>query len=86
MHTMTSDLQRAIAISKEQIEQTLMGIVKKAQRAMDINGGEGYPLTYTHSEVNGIGSDYDNLVKLVHEMNTYTRVLASYGDTKGQDN
>jgi hypothetical protein len=82
MNTMTKDLERAIAISKEQIEQTLMGIVQKAQRAMDMNGGEGYPLTYTTSEVNGIGSDYDNLIKLVQEMNTYTRVLNSYGDTK----
>ena len=82
MNTMTADLQRAIAISKQQIEQTLICIVQKAQRAIDINGGEDYLLTYTHSEVNGIGSDYDNLVKLVQEMNTHARVLAYYGDTK----
>jgi dihydroorotase len=80
MNNMTKDLHTAVKISKEQIEQTLMRIVKKAEAAMQINGGEGYPLTYTTSEVNGIGSDYEELIRTVQEMNAYLRVLNTYGE------
>ena len=79
MNNMTQDLQTAVQISKEQIEQTLMRIIKKEEEAMQINGGEGSPLTYTHSQINGIGSDYEQLILTVQEMNTYLRVLHTYG-------
>jgi hypothetical protein len=71
---MEKQLQNAIQLCKEEIEMTLMGIVKKANNALDINGGEGHQLTYVNSNVNGIGDDYQALIRTVEKLNTYIQI------------
>lgn len=71
---MDQKLQNAIQFCKEEIEMTLMGIVKKANNALEINGGEGHQLTYVNSNVNGIGDDYQALIRTVEKLNTYIQI------------
>jgi len=77
MDTISEAMQSEIKWQKSRAVFALESIMSRAQAALHILEVAD-SITYTHSEINGIGNDYDEIIRVIEKLNTVQQLHNFY--------
>jgi hypothetical protein len=71
--SLNEGMKNGIQIQTASVINSLEEIIKKAEHALKIIK-TGQQITYTHSEINGIGSSYEELIRTIERVNVFESI------------